>query len=75
MASPLHRHRSNPLLACTDLDDPCVLVFNPGVAHFDDRLLMAYRTDHGSWGDPNIVATDIRFAWSDDGVTWAPSDA
>lgn len=74
MASPLRRHRSNPLLACTDLDDPCVLVFNPGVAHVDDRLLMAYRADHGSWGDPNIVATDIRFAWSDDGVVWTPAD-
>ena len=73
MASPLRRHAANPLLSCTDIEDPCVLVFNPGVTRFRDRLLMAYRTDHGTWGDPNIVATDIRFATSDDGVRWETS--
>lgn len=70
MKSPFRRHQANPILSCADIDDPCVLVFNPGVARFDGRLLMAYRCDHGTWGDPNITATDIRFAWSDDGLTW-----
>jgi beta-1,4-mannooligosaccharide/beta-1,4-mannosyl-N-acetylglucosamine phosphorylase len=75
VTSPLRRHDDNPILTCADIDDPGILVFNPGVARFGDRLLMAYRCDHGTWGDPDIVATDIRFAWSDDGVSWQDDPA
>ena len=68
--SPFVRHPANPLLAGSDLPHESMLVFNAGVARFGGRFLMAYRNDRGSWGDPNIYASDIGFAWSDDGISW-----
>lgn len=75
IASPFRRHEHNPVLSRTDLTNDGILVFNPGVARVDDRLLMAYRCDHGTWGDPNITGTEIRFAWSPDGVSWRDDPA
>lgn len=73
-SSLLRRHPANPLLGRADLGGADqVLVFNPGVVPFDDRLLMAARVDRtidGRWGNHQVYATDLVLAWSDDGVTW-----
>ncbi len=71
--SPLVRHGAGPVLTADGLpDDDMVLVLNPGVVALDGRYLMAYRVDRGVDGDPYLLATDIGFAWSDDGVAWTP---
>jgi beta-1,4-mannooligosaccharide/beta-1,4-mannosyl-N-acetylglucosamine phosphorylase len=72
--TPFRRHPANPILDRHSIDHPGILVFNPGVTRFDDRFLMAYRTDHGRWGDPHITGSDIRFSWSDNGVDWKPAE-
>lgn len=71
MPSPFVRAPGGPVLTAqlADADDE-VLAFNPGVVRLGAEWLMAYRVDHGVTGDPNIVATSIRFATSRDGVQW-----
>jgi beta-1,4-mannooligosaccharide/beta-1,4-mannosyl-N-acetylglucosamine phosphorylase len=72
---PFHRHQANPLLRGEDLPHDSLLVLNAGVARVGDRLLMAYRSDRGTWGDPDLYATDIGLAWSDDGIAWEAEPA
>lgn len=71
MRSPLERDVDNPIITADMFDQGSVLVSNPGVAAFDDRLVMAIRVDHGRSGDGNIDGSTVAFASShDEGATW-----
>jgi beta-1,4-mannooligosaccharide/beta-1,4-mannosyl-N-acetylglucosamine phosphorylase len=68
------RHPGNPVLTSHDVPYPSTLVFNPGVAKFGGRYVMAFRNDYGRAGDPHFDGTNIGLAWSDDGVRWEVTD-
>ena len=65
-ASPLQRHRGNPILKGSDLPYPANSVFNAAVARFGDRYVMVFRTEmyHGR--------SCFGLAWSADGISWEP---
>ncbi len=50
------------------------LTFNAGVAKWKDRYVMMYRNDYGDYENQIIRpgVTDIRVAFSDDGIHWDP---
>ncbi|MBT3294844.1 MAG: glycosidase [Verrucomicrobia bacterium] len=77
----LKRHPQNPLLTSADVDYPCSLLFNAGIAKYQGRYVMVFRNDFGAanraesmqrkrQGLPAFDGTDLGLAFSADGVKW-----
>jgi beta-1,4-mannooligosaccharide/beta-1,4-mannosyl-N-acetylglucosamine phosphorylase len=67
----LHRYPGNPILTADQVPFPSKLVYNPGVAKWEDRYVMLFRSDKG-WDEQDKKAPifEIGLAFSDDGIRW-----
>ncbi len=73
MNNLVHRHAANPVLSASDIPYPATLIFNAGVAKWQDQYVMAFRNDYGGEvGCPNFKGTNIGVAFSRDGIVWEP---
>jgi beta-1,4-mannooligosaccharide/beta-1,4-mannosyl-N-acetylglucosamine phosphorylase len=79
-AGVLKRHPQNPLLTAADVDYPCSLLFNAGIAKFQGQYVMVFRNDFGAKGRDEFAAqesgkrwqgTNLGLALSDDGIAWS----
>lgn len=77
----MRRHAANPLLTAADVPYPSSLLFNAGVAKYQGRYVMVFRSDYGpdngadflqrtASGLPRFDGTDLGLAFSDDGIAW-----
>lgn len=73
-STAVRRHPANPVLSPADVPYRPLLVFNVGVAYFQERYVMAFRNDYGAGGSIDITRSDIGLAFSDDGVNWTVRD-
>lgn len=65
------RHNANPILIASDIPYPATLIFNAGVAKWQDKYVMAFRNDYGGRpGSAHFEGTNIGVAFSEDGVFW-----
>ncbi len=82
-AGVLKRHPCNPLLQAADLEYPCGLLFNAGVAKYQGRYVMVFRNDYGATNRDEYAArqrqgkngfdgTNLGLAMSQDGIHWVP---
>jgi beta-1,4-mannooligosaccharide/beta-1,4-mannosyl-N-acetylglucosamine phosphorylase len=74
-AGVLTRHPENPLLTRHDVDYPCSLLFNAGIAKFQGRYVMVFRNDFGpvnrkEFAERGFEGTNLGLAFSPDGVHW-----
>jgi beta-1,4-mannooligosaccharide/beta-1,4-mannosyl-N-acetylglucosamine phosphorylase len=71
----LNRHPKNPLLTRHNVDYPCSLLFNAGIAKFQGKYVMIFRNDFGpvnreEFAKRDFDGTNLGLAFSDDGVAW-----
>lgn len=67
------RHPANPVLTAQDISYPATLIFNAGIAKWQDKYVMAFRNDYGGTpGESHFEGTNIGVAFSDDGISWQP---
>lgn len=71
-SSPVvQRYPGNPILTRRDVPYPAELVFNAGVAKYQDRYVMVFRNDYGDFrARGRSDGTNLGIAESDDGITW-----
>jgi beta-1,4-mannooligosaccharide/beta-1,4-mannosyl-N-acetylglucosamine phosphorylase len=63
------------LLTADDVEYPCSLLFNAGIAKYQGRYAMVFRNDYGPANAAEYAArgfegTNLGLAFSDDGVDW-----
>jgi len=66
----LKRFPGNPILSFEDVPYKSMLVFNAGVAKYQNKYVMVFRNDYGSFEEQSIEGTNLGLAISDDGITW-----
>ncbi len=66
------RHPDNPVLTAEDVPYDATLIFNAGIAKWQDRYVMVFRNDWLPPGDTHFRGenTSLGLAWSDDGIKW-----
>lgn len=77
----LKRHPENPILTSADVDYPCSLLFNAGIAKYQGKYVMVFRNDYGAENNAEALerkqknlgcfdGTNLGLAFSDDGIKW-----
>jgi beta-1,4-mannooligosaccharide/beta-1,4-mannosyl-N-acetylglucosamine phosphorylase len=74
-SSVVRRYPGNPILGPADVPYGPALVFNVGVAKYQGRYIMAFRSDYAVNGVIDTSLTDIGLAESGDGIHWTPRPA
>ena len=64
------RHPANPILAPQDVPSGATLVFNAGLAKYQGKYVMVFRSDYLRDGRIDGSVTDLGLAFSDDGIDW-----
>ena len=71
MTDIITRHPDNPVLSADGIPYPATLIFNAGVAKWQDKYVMAFRNDYGGTpGSSRFEGTNIGVAFSEDGISW-----
>lgn len=68
--SPIITRYPDTILSRHDVPYPAALTFNAGVVKTDDRYIMIFRNDYGSFEEERIDGTNLGLAFSDDGIKW-----
>ncbi len=66
----IQRYVNNPILTYKDVPFPAALVFNAGVAKYENRYVMVFRNDYGDFTAQKLTGTNLGLAVSDDGIHW-----
>jgi beta-1,4-mannooligosaccharide/beta-1,4-mannosyl-N-acetylglucosamine phosphorylase len=66
----IHRYPDNPILTYRDVPYSAALVFNAGVAKYQDRYVMVFRNDYGDIANRQLAGTNLGLAFSADGYHW-----
>lgn len=71
MSNIITRYPGNPVLCAGQVPFPATLIFNAGVAKWQDRYVMVFRNDYGGTpGTATFKGTNIGVAYSDNGLDW-----
>lgn len=68
--SPIITRYPDTILSRHDVPYSAALTFNAGVVKTDDRYIMIFRNDYGSFEEEKIIGTNLGLAFSDDGIKW-----
>ncbi len=72
----IQRYEQNPVLSCKDVPYETGLVFNAGVAKWDNQYVMIFRNDLADMQTQTLHQghTNLGIAWSPDGKQWEVPD-